>query len=152
MKVPEGRLAKGWCGPASIRIAAGYLGMGVDEAALAAKIYDPEWGTSGEAMLEGIVMLGLHGMWVNSLSLDTLTKMVKLQNYQVILNWMDGENFKEDGHYGVLIDADKENVILADSEWIGSIKIVDRKKFEEIWFDLDEDGERQERYALVISR
>lgn len=152
MRVPEGRLKAGQCGPASLRIAAEYLGVAADEAKLTKKLYDPEWGTDGNAMLEGVAMLGLHGMWLQNMSLDTLVKMVKLKDYQVILSWMSGENYKEDGHYSVLLDAGPEHVILADPEWIGSIKIMSRKKFEGVWFDLDEDGEKQERFALVISR
>jgi len=152
MRIPDGRLYAGSCGPASLRIAAENLGVPVSEQVLYDKLYDPEWGTDGHAMLKGVAMLGLHGMWVGSLSLDTLAKMAKLQNYQVVLNYMDGPNHKEDGHYSVLVDADKDNVILADPEWIGSIKIMDRKKFESVWWDLDEDGGKQERYALVISK
>ena len=152
MKIPEGRLKREWCGPASIRIAAGYLGLVVDEAKLAEKIYDPEWGMDGEAMLRGVATLGLYGAWVKDKDLSVLAKMVKLGDYQVILSWIVGEDKRNDGHYSVLLDADKERVNLADPDWIGSIKIMDRKRFESVWFDYTEDGDRQEKYALVISR
>ena len=152
LRVPVGRLKEGQCGPASLRIAAEYLGVAADEAKLTKKLYDPEWGTDGNAMLEGVAMLGLHGMWLQNMSLDTLVKMVKLKDYQVILSWMSGENYKEDGHYSVLVDASNDNIILADPEWIGSIKIMDRKKFEEVWFDLDTEGNVEARWALVINK
>lgn len=152
MKVPEGRLVSSCCGPASLRIAAENLGIPVNERELVNKLYDPEWGTDGEKMLEGVAMLGLQGAWVKDKDLSNLARMVKTGDYQVILSWMTGEDHKEDGHYSCLVDANEENIILADPEWIGSIKIMDRKRFEEVWWDLDEDDEKQEKWALVISR
>src|SRR3990167_10317717 len=152
MIVPEGRLKRGYCGPASLRIAGDNLGVPTDEGRLAEKIYDPEWGTSGDAMMEGVAMMGLVGMWKQGANLTSLSNMVKTGDYQVILNYMDGEDTKTDGHYSVLLDADKENVILADPEWIGSIKIMNRKKFEGVWFDLDTEGNVESKWALVISK
>ena len=78
MKVPDGRLYAGGCGPASLRIAAENLGVPVSEQELHNKLvvenyfYDPEWGTDGDTMLEGVAMLGLRGTWLQNMSLDTL--------------------------------------------------------------------------------
>jgi len=111
---------------------------------------DEAWGTNGDQMLAGAVMLGFTGEWVQK-SLDDLS-LDKQEGCAVILNWMSGGNDQEDGHYSPLEWADKDVVVIQDPEWIGSIKIMNRQMFERVWYDITETGEKQEKWALVVKK
>lgn len=105
---------------------------------------------SGEDMLKGVAMLGLTGEWVQK-ELDELKNEID-GGASVIVNWMSGPDPKADGHYSCLSNATKDTVTLQDPEWIGSLKIMHRKLFEGIWWDIDENGNKQEKWALVVKK
>ena len=151
-EIIKGRYKPGMCGPACLAWACYELTdyypsqkqiareMGINE----------EWGTTGEEMLKGVAMLGLTGEWVQK-GLDELKKELD-GGSSVIVNYMSGPNQQEDGHYSVLSNATRDTVTLQDPEWIGSLKIMHRKLFEGIWWDVTETGEKLEKWALIVKR
>lgn len=60
----------------------------------------------------------------------------------VIVNWMDGKDELNDGHYSCLKEVGKDKVYLED-------KTVDLEEFEKNWYDI-EDGKRVNRWALIV--
>jgi len=146
-----GREVAGFCGPACLAHVAKEQGVGaLSQSALASEIYDPNWGTDGEAMLRGLTLLGLSGEWRQQ-SLNELNEERK-KGHSVIVNYMSGPNDAEDGHYSVLYAVTETTVAINNPEWVGMITIFRREDFERIWYDIAEDGARQERWALVITR
>lgn len=118
--------------------------------ALAIK-FNPEWGTTGEQMVMGAALLGLKAEWRNDKDLDELN-FLRLFNHGIILNWMAGRDNANDGHYSVLHKATKRHVVLQDPDWIGSMRIVDRKLFESVWYDIDQNDVRLNKRALVVKK
>ena len=100
-------------------------------------------------MVRGLSLLGLSGEWVQQ-SLDELNNLRK-SGQSVIVNYMSGPNDAEDGHYSVLYAVTETTVAINNPEWVGMITIFRREDFEKIWYDIAEDGTRQERWALVVS-
>ena len=150
-EIIRGREEPEWCGPATLAFSAREQGLPYpSQKDLAEKIYDPSWGTDGDAMIVGCRLLGLSGEWVQK-ELDELNTLRK-QGASVIVSYMSGQNETEDGHYSVLSAVTEKIEALQDPEWTGKITIFRREDFEKIWFDMDEDGNRQERWALVITK
>jgi hypothetical protein len=152
IEIIKPRTKVGYCGPASLAWACYELtGYYPSQKHIATEIeMDEAWGTNGDQMLAGAVMLGFTGEWVQK-SLDDLS-LDKQEGCAVILNWMSGGNDQEDGHYSPLEWADKDVVVIQDPEWIGSIKIMNRQMFERVWYDITETGEKQEKWALVVKK
>ena len=107
-----------------------------------------EHGTSHEQMLEGATKLGLNAKIYLGLSLNKLQEMVD-DGYVVIVNWMSGRKYDEDGHYSILEDVDEDIVTINDPEFLGSIRKFRRIDFEKMWFDFETKG-RVDRMALVV--
>src|SRR3990167_8310130 len=143
-EIIEGRIFPGACGPACLAHVAKEQGVfPLSQTELATHIYDPSWGTDGEAMVRGLSLLGLSGEWVQQ-SLDELNNLRK-SGQSVIVNYMSGPNDAEDGHYSVLYAVTETTVAINNPEWVGMITIFRREDFEKIWYDIAEDGARQER-------
>lgn len=108
------------------------------------------WGTNGDEMILGIGLIGLEAEWVR----ETLAQLArrKEQGEEVVLSWMSGPNIREDGHYALLECLEDGTIIVNDPEWIGMLKIMKQSHFEKIWFDIDEQGQRLEKWALVVRK
>ncbi len=146
------RARAGWCGPGALNSAAIEQGLGpIDQEKLAPAVGIDGAGTSHEMMVTGATYLGLSAHWVQNQSLDQLNQF-KRAGRSIILNWMNGENYNEDGHYSLLSEVSESQIILNDSELTGMIKILRRSDFEKLWFDIDRNGQRYERFALVLFR
>lgn len=155
--VIAGREVPGWCGPACLAHVA--LHFGIEDwgekkigEAIGASV---EKGTGHEQMLKGVKLMGLEGEWVKK-TLEELDTIRQKEGAQVILNWMTGEKEEDDGHYSIFdgfctIGPDETpGITLNDPEWVGSFRIMERQKFEDVWYDIDQKGEVKEGYALII--
>jgi len=152
MEIIKGRNKPGWCGPACLAWACYELeGYYPSQKQIAWEIgVDEDWGTSGPEMVAGAALLGFWAMWAH-VPLDELAKL-KADGASIIVNWMSGPNKDEDGHYSVLHEVTDKTITIQDPDWKGSMRTMDRKVFEGVWWDVDEDGEKQEGWALVVKK
>ena len=137
------QVESGWCGPASLIYAAHEQEITPlpDQSYIVQKIGTTnDKGTSHKMMLEGAKLLGLEGYWLENTSLEELEKL-KEKGDSVILNWMDGRDPDEDGHYSLLIVCKDDLVFMQDPNFPERITVMQQKTFEDnkIWFDTCED-------------
>jgi len=145
------RVEPNYCGPACLAWVAYEQGLPYpDQEMLAQRIYEPDWGTSGEGMLKGCEMLGLHGEWVQR-SLDDLQRLKK-EGASIVLSWMSGPNPDSDGHYSVYWESNNDTIVIQDPAWIGAVSVMRRDLFEGVWYDFDDEGNKLEKWALIVSR
>ena len=152
VEIIKAGIKAGYCGPACVAWACyEQRGFYPNQPQIAWESdMNEEWGMNKEDMLVAVGLLGLTGEWGQK-SLDELMKE-KQAGASVIVNWMSGPKDNEDGHYSVLYDATRDNIIIQDPEWVGSLKIMDRRLFEKQWWDIAEDGSKQESWSLVIKK
>ena len=157
-EIIEGRAKPSYCGPASLKWAARWLGVEVEQEKLAEVMGTTyELGTDGDGMLMGVAYLGLTGEWVQNKTLEEL-EQVRLAGGEVILNWTDAEVCRdskpqEDGHYSVLRCLNRGTIELDDPSLEGRITVLRQEDFTtKRWFDTIQSGERLEKWALVIQK
>lgn len=135
---------EGWCAPACIQFIAQQEGLYFEQTQLAQILETShEEGTSHEHMLSGAKRIGLKCAQVQGQRIDALAEV--LPEYYVVVNWMDGPNNESDGHYSIMKSVENGIVNLQD----GSMKI---EEFERKWYDLEMDGTRIDRWAMIIKR
>ena len=140
-----------WCGPACLSEAYNILTGKTISQEYCAQILGAtdDDGVDYKGLLHGASLLGLEGGLVQGVSLNVL-KEYKEKGYVVIMNWMSGRNFDEDGHYSLFEDVNKDFITLNDPEGlVGSLRIIRKSDFDKVWFDVDE-GRRSEKVAIVI--
>ena len=99
-------------------------------------------GTSHMGMLIGAVESGLRAFQtkgLHSLDLNDLSK-----THHIIVNWMTGDNEKEDGHYSLYEKFEDGRVFLHDA-------VMSEEQFNKVWYDYDR-GNRVDRWALLIKK
>jgi hypothetical protein len=93
-------------------------------------------------MLSGAKFIGLKVAQVQGCRIDELAEVLPF--YHVIVNWMDGPNEKEDGHYSLLKFVSEGMVHLEDRTiWVGD--------FEKKFYDMEKEG-RVNRWAMIIKK
>ena len=140
-----------WCGPACLSEAYNILtGKTITQEYCAQLLgATDDDGVDYKGLLHGIAHLGLEGGLVQGVSLNVL-KEYKDKGYVVIVNWMSGRNFDEDGHYSLFEDVNADYITLNDPEGlVGSLRIIRKEDWDKVWFDIDE-GRRSEKVAIVI--
>ena len=148
----KGREQLGWCGPCSLSYVAGLFGIVTSQKELADKIYDSEWGTSGEDMVRGCKILGLDATWVQGLELSELDAQ-RHGGDEVILNYMDEDDPGKDGHYGVLRGLEQGLLAVDDPSTEGRITVFREEDFVKYrWYDVDEFGFKLEKWALIVRK
>jgi ABC-type bacteriocin/lantibiotic exporter with double-glycine peptidase domain len=148
--IPESK-NEGWCGVSSLCFVAKRLSVPYypNELARTMKTTEKE-GTSHINMLLGARSLGLYARQVSDIPIEALIVIKKSRRYQIIVNWMDGKNYEEDGHYSILEDIDNKLTVLQDSTW-GEIRAMRNETFDKLWFDF-ENGKRINRWALFLKK
>ncbi len=135
LKIKPFRQKAGLCGPAVLKMVLKYYGIEKSEDELAILTNcDPEKGIGGEQMLLSARELGMEGYIEDNATLEDLEELVLKQQIPVIVDWFS----VDDGHYGVVVDIDKENIYLQDPE-IGHVKAMKRNQFFRVWFDFPGD-------------
>ncbi len=136
LKLKPFRETPGLCGPASLKMVMDYYGVSVSEAEIA-KIAGAtkEKGTSINGLIKAAKHFGFRAFFKKNSSLDDLNYFMK-RKIPVIVDWF----FEDDGHYSVVVDVDKDNVILMDPALRKLLIYIRRRKFSKetflrIWFD-----------------
>ena len=124
--------SKGYCGPASLKIVLSYYGIDKSEDYLAKLTKTSRIkGCDEENIVRASEKLGLKGYVKQNSSIKEVKELVK-KGIPVIVNWFSPE---EGGHYSVVVDFDKNNIVLADPHF-GELKKHKIGWFEDRWFDM----------------
>jgi ABC-type bacteriocin/lantibiotic exporter with double-glycine peptidase domain len=140
----------GWCGPACLHEALKRRGKNISQKKIAKVLNTTiDDGTTLYKLSDGAAKLGLDCITSEDTKFDYLQKCLQNGNI-VILNWMSDTNTEDDGHFTILEEINDKFVIMNDCEWIGYLKIIEKSKFNDVWFSVDDDGEIINRWALII--
>ncbi len=147
--------SKGYCGPACLKMVLEYYGIVKDEEELAELAEcTPQYGVSGEGLLEAGQYYGLEGKIQDNSSLEDLRDLVMDQKIPVIVDWfalmLDEKGYYADGHYSVVVGLDTRKVYFIDPE-IGQLRSLKRSVFRRLWFDFYGDY-LQEPADLILRR
>jgi len=136
IKLKPFRQTPGFCGPASLKMVLDYYGISVSEKELAKLAgYSEKKGTSIEGLMKAAGHFGLHSFVKSNSSLEDLEFFIK-KKIPVIVDWF----FEDDGHYSVVVDINKKEVVLMDPVLRKVLIFVRRRRFPpevffRIWFD-----------------
>jgi len=133
----------GWCGPVCLQWIAKKEGLfyGQDELAHIMGTTHEE-GTSHEQMIKAANFIGLQAFPLQGAPIEVISEL--LPTHHVIVNWMDGPNDADDGHYSILKEVKDGMVHLGDT----SMKVED---FEHKWYDIEKES-RVNRWAMIVKR
>jgi len=137
IKIRPFRQSAGMCGAASLKMVLDYYGVLVPEREIA-KIANAtkEKGTSPAGLVKAAEHFGFKAMVKENCSLDDLRRYVD-KKIPVIVNWFENH---DGGHYSVVVDINKKNIVLADPLMrrpllYSNTRKMPCKRFMEIWFD-----------------
>lgn len=148
LAVPDVRQSTGYtCGAAALQAILAYWGTEEREDRLAARLHStPEAGTHPLEILRVAREFGLTAELHEGLDLSDLeralaagtTVIVDLQAWrdQTVLPW---SKTWDDGHYMVLLGADRENLYFEDPSLLGERGVIPRQEFVERWHDYEGD-------------
>jgi predicted double-glycine peptidase len=103
-------------------------------------------------LLKAAKKLGLRGFFKDNAELSDIRRYVIKKKLPVIVDWF----WQDDGHFGVVIGIDKENIYLQDPE-LGHVRAMKREDFKRVWFDFPDKYMKTKddlflRRMLVIRR
>lgn len=136
IKLKPFRQAPGLCGPASLKMVFDYYGVSVSEKEIAKLAgASKEKGTSIEGLIKAAKHFGFQVFLKKKSSLDDLRYFIK-RKIPVIVDWF----FEDEGHYSVVVDIDKKNIVLMDPTLRKILIYIRRRKmslekFLRVWFD-----------------
>lgn len=140
IKLKPFRQTPGFCGPVSLKMVLDYYGVSVPETEIA-KVAGAtrEKGTSIEGLVKAAKHFGFRAFVKEKSTLGDLRYYIK-REIPVIVDWF----FENDGHYSVVVDIDKKNIVLMDPTLRKVFIYVRRRKFSteeflRIWFDFPGD-------------
>jgi ABC-type bacteriocin/lantibiotic exporter with double-glycine peptidase domain len=140
------------CGPASLKIVLGYLGMEKEEQELAELVGKTDLGTNDTGIKSAAEALGFKVVVKNESSFDDIQEWLD-KDVPVIVNWFTrgrsdySDSDVADGHYSVVTGLDEHNIYLQDPE-IGETRTISRDDFMRVWFDFS--GETIKPNELII--
>lgn len=133
----------GWCGPACIQYVALLEGLHYTQSQLARILQTThEDGTSHEHMISGAKFIGLKVARIEGQRIEALAEI--LPQYHIIVNWMDGPNDADDGHYSILKEVKDDMVTLGD-------RVMKMEEFEKKWYDFEKES-RVDRWAMIVRK
>lgn len=141
------------CGPASLKMVLGYLGLEKTEAELAALTKcTEERGTAARDIVAAAQSLGFQAFLKDEASLADIREWVIGRQLPVIIAWFA----HDDDHYSVVVDITDTHISIADPE-TATVERLLCADFEKVWYDrrLAEGREGQAivpRPLVVISR
>ncbi len=143
----------GWCGPAAMQYALSQQGKEVSQEVLARRSNTTTEGLDQKPLEHLAKQYGAET--VVSQGKDPAATLLLLQAYRnmgwsVILDYMAGDEVKEDGHYIVLEKVNRDSLTVFDPSNGGSIKDISKEYFINHWKDVDEDGKTLKNYALMM--
>lgn len=130
IKLKPFRQTPGLCGPASLKMVMDYYGVSVSEAEIA-KVAGAtkEKGAPIRGLIKAAKHFGFKTFFKQNSSLRDLEYFVN-KKIPVIVDWFA----EDDGHYSVVADINKKNVVLLDPA-LGGKKVFPRETFFRVWFD-----------------
>jgi len=130
IKIKPFRQRPGLCGPASLKMVFDYYGVQVSEDEIA-KIAGAtkEKGISKEGLVRAVKHFGFQVFSKEKSSLSDLKYFVK-RKIPVIVDWF----WEDEGHYSVVVNIDKKNIVLRDPSLKG-LRKMSIEKFFRVWFD-----------------
>ena len=140
IKLKPFRQTPGFCGPASLKMVLDYYGISVSEKELARMArYSEKKGTSISGLRRAARRFGLYSFAKDNCSLKDLEFYIK-KKIPVIVDWF----FEDDGHYSVVVNINKKEVVLMDPVLRKVLIFVRRRRFPldvffRIWFDFPGD-------------
>ncbi len=140
IKLKPFRETPGFCGPASLKMVLDYYGISVSEAELGKLSGTTQkMGTSIEGLIKAAKHFGFQAFLKTKSSLDDLRYFVK-REIPVIVDWFN----EDDGHYSVVVDIDRNNIVLMDPALRKILIYIRRRKYStedffRIWFDFPGD-------------
>ncbi len=140
IKLKPFRETPGLCGPASLKMVLDYYGVSVSEQELARLSgSSKEKGTSVSGLVKAAKHFGFKAFLKKNSSLKDLEYFVN-KKIPVIVDWFN----EDDGHYSVVVDIDKKDVVLMDPALRKILiyirrKVFSRETFFRIWFDFPGD-------------
>lgn len=132
LKVKPFEQSPSMCGPASLKILFSYFGKNYTEKQLARFCSSTKkYGTNHRGMIRGAKKIGGFVFVKKNGTIKELEYFIKKEKLPVIINWFD----EDEGHYSVVVDINKKNIITVDPIDGKSERRLDRKTFSNIWFD-----------------
>jgi ABC-type bacteriocin/lantibiotic exporter with double-glycine peptidase domain len=140
IKLKPFRQTPGLCGPASLKMVLDFYGISVTESELK-KISGAsrEKGAPISGLVKAAKHFGLNTFLKEDGSLKDIEYFVK-KNIPVIVAWF----FEDDGHYSVVVDINKKEIVLMDPVLRKLLIFIRRRKFfledfYRVWFDFPGD-------------
>jgi ABC-type bacteriocin/lantibiotic exporter with double-glycine peptidase domain len=131
LKVKPFEQSPSMCGPASLKMLFSYFEKNYTEKQLAAFCFSTKKdGTNYKGMINCVKKAGGFAFVKKNGTIKELEYFIKKEKLPVIINWFD----EDDGHYSVVVDIDKKNIITIDPI-NGKERLLDKKIFPNIWFD-----------------
>jgi len=134
IKLKPFRQTPGLCGPASLKMVFDYYGISVSEAKIT-KIAGAtrKKGTSIPDLIKAAKHFGFQTFLKKNSTFNDLRYFIK-KGIPVMVDWF----LEDEGHYSMVVDIDRKNIVLIDPTLKGKRKIP-LKKFLRIWFDFPGD-------------
>lgn len=138
----------GFCGPTCLKMVNKFYGVDVSDEELdkitGAAFYQK---ISTDKMIEAAKSFGFNVFAKDNATLEDIERFIT-ENKPVIVRWFLGD-VEPDGHYSVIIDIDKENIVMLDPLW-GKKRKMTLNNFLKVWFDYK--GEYLEKPEDIINR
>ena len=147
LKVDPFRQKPGYCGPASLKIVLGFLGVKITEKKLALiSGCTQSCGIGAEGLVCAAQKLGFRARMKDFSDLEDIREWVNRKKIPVIVDWFAFEG----GHYSVVSGIDKENIYLEDPS-LGHRRALKLSTFMRLWFDFPSNYLRS-KDELIIRR
>lgn len=144
----------GWCGVAALSFVLHQQGVEVSQEDLAKETRIDEKGIDPEPLEKTAQS---HGMKTEVLQGGNPEKTLALldnyreQGWSILLDYLAGNNIRQDGHYVVLLEV-TPHVLHIFNPSGGKEEVRDRESFISHWKDTKKDGKEFRYYALVIKK
>lgn len=158
----EGRKFRGGCGVAVAARIAGIFGYSIPQEQIKNEIgFSEELGVQPENLEKWVRQrLLMNALWVDNMTIEALWEKVK-SGAVVVIDWKNGEDPWEDGHYSILkrvFEKDGELLMtLDDPDLMGMEKTFKVKEFvgdekHTYWEDIHpQTGQRLYQRALIVN-
>ena len=147
LKVDSFRQKPGYCGPASLKMVLGFLGVKITEKKLALiSGCTPSCGIGADGLVNAAHKLGFHAHIKDFSDLEDIREWVNRKKIPVIVDWFAFEG----GHYSVVSGIDSENIYLEDPS-LGHRRAMKLSTFMRLWFDFPTNYLRS-KDELIIRR
>jgi ABC-type bacteriocin/lantibiotic exporter with double-glycine peptidase domain len=145
----------GWCGPASLSYALMKQGIEMSQDEIAQKTDTTvKDGVDPNPLIRFVNSLKLQTKVFDGESADeTLENITHFLyfGYSCIVDYLDGDDIEEDGHYVVVEEVDEDEIKIWDPSG-GKHKELDRDKFIKHWKDRTESGKLLKHWAFCFKK